>query len=47
MYDLNPHVVKKRTPPNRQMAVRVPVGQSQQVAAAFAGQAVTTGVLAD
>jgi membrane-bound lytic murein transglycosylase D len=47
MYDLNPHFVKKQTPPNREMAVRVPVGQSQQVATAFAGQAVTTGVLAD
>ena len=47
MYDLNPHFVKKQTPPDREMAVRVPVGQSQQVAAAFAGQAVTADVLAD
>ena len=47
MYDLNPHFLKKQTPPNREMAVRVPVGQSQQVATAFARQAVTTGVLAD
>ena len=47
IYDLNPHFVKKQTPPNREMAVRVPVGQSQQVATAFAGQAVTSGVLAD
>jgi membrane-bound lytic murein transglycosylase D len=40
MYDLNPHFVKKQTPPDREMAVRVPVGQSQQVASAFNGQAV-------
>jgi len=33
--DLNPHFVKKMTPPDREMAVRVPVGQQQQVAAAF------------
>jgi hypothetical protein len=32
--------VKKQTPPDREMAVRVPVGQSQQVASAFNGQAV-------
>ena len=47
LYDLNPHLLKKQTPPNREMAVRVPVGQSQQVAAAFGSQAVNTGVLAD
>jgi hypothetical protein len=45
--DLNPHFVKKQTPPNREMAVRVPVGQSAQVAAAFGGQAVDTRVFAD
>jgi membrane-bound lytic murein transglycosylase D len=33
--DLNPHFVKKMTPPGREMAVRVPVGMQQQVAAAF------------
>lgn len=33
--DLNPHFVKKMTPPGREMAVRVPVGQQQRVAAAF------------
>ncbi|MHB1169251.1 MAG: lytic transglycosylase domain-containing protein [Longimicrobiales bacterium] len=33
--DLNPHFVRKMTPPGREMAVRVPVGLQQQVAAAF------------
>jgi membrane-bound lytic murein transglycosylase D len=47
IYDLNPHLVKKQTPPNREMAVRVPVGQSQQVASAFGAQVVNTGALAD
>lgn len=47
VYDLNPHFLKKQTPPDREMAVRVPVGQSQQVASAFGGQAVNTAVLAD
>jgi hypothetical protein len=45
--DLNPHFVKKQTPPDRRMAVRVPVGQSAAVAAAFNGQTVYTGVFAD
>ncbi|HEX6135608.1 MAG TPA: lytic transglycosylase domain-containing protein [Longimicrobiales bacterium] len=48
VYDLNPHLVKKQTPPNRELAVRVPVGQSQQVAAVIGGQAIETGAeLAD
>ncbi|MBR9990320.1 MAG: lytic transglycosylase domain-containing protein [Gemmatimonadetes bacterium] len=47
VYDLNPHLVKKQTPPNREMAVRVPVGQSKQVAGAFGAQVVNTGALAD
>jgi hypothetical protein len=41
--DLNPHFLRKQTPPNRQMAVRVPVGQQQQVASALNGQAANTG----
>jgi hypothetical protein len=45
--DLNPHFVKKQTPPNRRMAVRVPVGQGPQVATAFQGETVDTGVFAD
>ena len=36
--DLNPHLVKKQTPPGREWAVRVPVGQAQQVASAFGPQ---------
>ena len=47
LYDLNPHLLKKQTPPNREMAVRVPVGDSQQVASAFGTQAVNTAALAD
>jgi soluble lytic murein transglycosylase-like protein len=43
--DLNPHFVKKQTPPSRDMAVRVPVGQQQQVAAAF--QPAASAQLAD
>jgi membrane-bound lytic murein transglycosylase D len=35
IYDLNPHLVKKQTPPKRDWSVRVPVGQGPQVAAAF------------
>ncbi|CAN5733404.1 hypothetical protein BH23GEM10_BH23GEM10_10520 [soil metagenome] len=42
--DLNPHFVKKQTPPDRRMAVRVPVGQGPQVATAFGGQMIDTGV---
>jgi hypothetical protein len=45
--DLNPHFVKKQTPPNREMAVRVPVGQGPQVASALGGQAVQAGAFAD
>jgi hypothetical protein len=41
--DLNPHLIKKQTPPNRRMAVRVPVGQQQQVASALNGQPSNTG----
>jgi hypothetical protein len=43
--DLNPHFLKKITPPNRTMTVRVPVGQQQQVAAAVSGQAVQSGAV--
>jgi hypothetical protein len=38
--DLNPHFLRGQTPPNRDMAVRVPVGQQQRVASALSGQAV-------
>ncbi|CAN5886494.1 hypothetical protein BH23GEM9_BH23GEM9_00600 [soil metagenome] len=41
--DLNPHFIKKQTPPDRRMAVRVPVGQQQQVAIALSGQATAVG----
>jgi membrane-bound lytic murein transglycosylase D len=41
--DLNPHFIKKQTPPNRRMAVRVPVGQQQQVAMTLNGQPIATG----
>lgn len=34
--DLNPHFIKQQTPPDREMAVRVPVGLEERVAAAFA-----------
>jgi membrane-bound lytic murein transglycosylase D len=43
--DLNPHLVKKQTPPNRSYAVRVPVGQQQRVAAVLGG--VTVPAVAD
>lgn len=42
--DLNPHFVKQMTPPNRRMAVRVPVGHGPQVATAYGGQVLDTGV---
>jgi membrane-bound lytic murein transglycosylase D len=35
--DLNPHLVKKQTPPGRKMEVRVPVGQSTVIAANLGG----------
>jgi len=35
VYDLNPQLVKKQTPPDRSWKVRVPVGQGAQVAAAY------------
>jgi hypothetical protein len=41
--DLNPHFLRGQTPPNRRMAIRVPVGQQQQVASALNGQAVPVG----
>ena len=47
VFDLNPHLVKKQTPPNREMAVRVPTGQSQRVASAFGGQTVNMPAFAD
>jgi membrane-bound lytic murein transglycosylase D len=43
--DLNPHLVKKQTPPNRSYVVRVPVGQQQRVAAVLGG--VTVPAVAD
>lgn len=46
--DLNPHFLKKQLPPGRDMAVRVPVGEQQRVAAAFGvGAAVGNAGLAD
>ena len=47
VYDLNPHLIRKQTPPGREFAVRVPVGQSQQVASALGGQSIDTAALAD
>jgi membrane-bound lytic murein transglycosylase D len=41
--DLNPHYLRGQTPPNRRMAVRVPVGQQQQVAVALNGQPIHVG----
>jgi hypothetical protein len=41
--DLNPHYLRGQTPPNRRMAVRVPVGQQAQVATALDGQAIANG----
>ena len=43
VYDLNPHLVKKQTPPKREWAVRVPVGQGPQVAAAFGASGAASG----
>ena len=37
IHDLNPHLVKKQTPPGREMAVRVPLGEGTRVAADFDG----------
>jgi hypothetical protein len=45
--DLNPHYLRGQTPPNRRMAVRVPVGQQQQVATAVSGEAIANGALAE
>jgi hypothetical protein len=45
--DLNPHFLRGQTPPNRRMAVRVPVGQQAQVAAALSGQAIDVGTFAE
>jgi hypothetical protein len=45
--DLNPHFLRGQTPPNRSMAVRVPVGQQQRVAAALSGQAVAAPVFGE
>ncbi|MGH7552034.1 MAG: lytic transglycosylase domain-containing protein [Longimicrobiales bacterium] len=36
---LNPHLVKEMTPPGRRMAVRVPIGRADTVAANLKGQA--------
>ncbi|HUF50250.1 MAG TPA: lytic transglycosylase domain-containing protein [Longimicrobiales bacterium] len=40
VYDLNPHLVRKQTPPGRELVVRVPVGQGARVASAFNSQVV-------
>jgi hypothetical protein len=45
--DLNPHFLRGQTPPDRSMAVRVPVGQQQQVAAALSGQPVDAPVFGE
>jgi membrane-bound lytic murein transglycosylase D len=45
--DLNPHFLRGQTPPNREMAVRVPVGQQQRVAVALSGQAVAGPVFGE
>jgi hypothetical protein len=45
--DLNPHYLRGQTPPNRRMAVRVPVGQQAQVASALNGQAIEVGTFAE
>jgi membrane-bound lytic murein transglycosylase D len=45
--DLNPHLIRKETPPGRQVAVRVPVGRQEQVAVALNGQPIDSPVLAD
>jgi hypothetical protein len=45
--DLNPHFLRGQTPPNREMAVRVPVGQQQRVASALSGQAVAAPVFGE
>jgi membrane-bound lytic murein transglycosylase D len=37
--ELNPHLLREQTPPNRAWDVRVPVGSAPQVAAAFGGDA--------
>ena len=37
IYDLNPHLLKKQTPPGRNWAVRVPVGNGEKVLAALGG----------
>jgi hypothetical protein len=46
--DLNPHFLRGQTPPDRRMAVRVPVGQQQRVATALNGEPAPLGAsLAD
>ncbi|HSJ14241.1 MAG TPA: lytic transglycosylase domain-containing protein [Longimicrobiales bacterium] len=45
--DLNPHLVKQQTPPNRQWAVRVPVGEAGRVLAALGGAQPVAELLAD
>ena len=42
--DLNPHLVKKMTPPGRRYNVRVPVGSSQTVVASLGRGAQTTDI---
>jgi membrane-bound lytic murein transglycosylase D len=46
--DLNPHLIRKMTPPGSSYKVRVPVGRSQTVIASLGGDAGgATGVVAD
>jgi membrane-bound lytic murein transglycosylase D len=45
--DLNPHFLRGQTPPDRRMAVRVPVGQQQRVATALSGQAAQTAAFGE
>jgi membrane-bound lytic murein transglycosylase D len=42
--DLNPHLIRQQTPPDRDWDVRVPEGTRQQVAAAFGTEAGPSGV---
>ena len=45
--DLNPHLVQKQTPPGRDWAVRIPVGQTESVLAALDGARPGGPVLGD
>lgn len=45
--DLNPHLVKKQTPPDRNWGVRIPEGTQRTFAANFAGGTGATGAVAE